>query len=212
MPERFQPGSLLHPDLWTSCVLNKTSRGPDVRIGGRVFLNPWGDIVLGARAIIDGGRRGIALTAEPGARLLIGEDVHIAAGVVLHASALIQIGRRCRIGKDVLMFDRKVQAGSPSSHLALPKPIVIMDDVMIGERVMIMPGVTIGWGSAIGAGALISKDVPPLTRIGKVLEPPPSALPWFAAPGRSSSIQTEEGTFKKTLSPTPHLSPLRLVD
>jgi maltose O-acetyltransferase len=37
----------------------------------------------------------------------------------------------------------------------------IGDDVWIGARVIILPGVTIGSGSVLGAGAVISKDVPP---------------------------------------------------
>ena len=43
----------------------------------------------------------------------------------------------------------------------LVKPIVIEDDVWIGRRVIILPGVTIGRGSVIGAGAVVAKDIPP---------------------------------------------------
>ncbi|MBE7081631.1 MAG: maltose O-acetyltransferase [Clostridiales bacterium] len=41
------------------------------------------------------------------------------------------------------------------------KPITIEDDVWIGARVVVLPGVTIGKGSVIGACAVVSKDVPP---------------------------------------------------
>lgn len=41
------------------------------------------------------------------------------------------------------------------------KPVVIEDDVWIGRRVIILPGVTIGKGSVIGAGAVVSRDIPP---------------------------------------------------
>lgn len=41
------------------------------------------------------------------------------------------------------------------------KPVVIEDDVWIGSRVIILPGVTIGKGSVIGASAVVSKSVPP---------------------------------------------------
>ena len=40
------------------------------------------------------------------------------------------------------------------------KPVVIGDDVWIGARVCILPGVTIGQGAVIGACAVVSKDVP----------------------------------------------------
>lgn len=41
------------------------------------------------------------------------------------------------------------------------KPIVICDNVWIGARVIVLPGVTIGEGSIIGAGTVVTKDVPP---------------------------------------------------
>lgn len=42
-----------------------------------------------------------------------------------------------------------------------PRPVVIEDDVWMGARCMIMPGVTIGRGSIIAAGSVVTKDVPP---------------------------------------------------
>jgi acetyltransferase-like isoleucine patch superfamily enzyme len=61
-------------------------------------------------------------------------------------------------------------------------PIVIEADVWIGAAATVLPGVTIGHGSVIGAGAVVAKDVPPLTVVtgaGQVerrhLEPAPSS-------------------------------------
>jgi maltose O-acetyltransferase len=42
-----------------------------------------------------------------------------------------------------------------------PKPIEIGDDVWLGRRTMIMPGVHIGSGAIIGAGGVVTKDIPP---------------------------------------------------
>jgi acetyltransferase-like isoleucine patch superfamily enzyme len=39
-------------------------------------------------------------------------------------------------------------------------PVNIEDDVWVGSHAMIMPGVTVGRGAVIGAGSLVSKDVP----------------------------------------------------
>lgn len=41
------------------------------------------------------------------------------------------------------------------------KPVTIEDDVWLGARVCILPGVTIGKGSIIGACAVVSKSIPP---------------------------------------------------
>lgn len=49
-----------------------------------------------------------------------------------------------------------------------PKNVKISDDVWIGARVIILPGVIIGEGSIIAAGAVVSKDVPSYTVVGGV--------------------------------------------
>ena len=47
-----------------------------------------------------------------------------------------------------------------------PKPVVIEDDVWIGGRVTILPGVHIATGSIIGAGSVVTKNVEPYTIVG----------------------------------------------
>ena len=49
-----------------------------------------------------------------------------------------------------------------------PKKVVIGSDVWIGARVIILPGVQIGSGSIIGAGAVVTKDIPPFSVVGGV--------------------------------------------
>lgn len=44
--------------------------------------------------------------------------------------------------------------------LSKPEPVVIGNDVWIGSRVTILPGVHIGDGAVIGAGAVVTKNVP----------------------------------------------------
>ncbi|MBL4677498.1 MAG: hypothetical protein JKY70_15040 [Mucilaginibacter sp.] len=41
------------------------------------------------------------------------------------------------------------------------KPVIIEDNVWIGETVSVLPGVTIGKGSIIGASAVVTKNIPP---------------------------------------------------
>ena len=48
------------------------------------------------------------------------------------------------------------------------EPIIIEDDVWIGRRAIILGGVTIGKGSVVGAGAVVTKDVPPYSVVGGV--------------------------------------------
>ncbi|ASM48732.1 chloramphenicol O-acetyltransferase [Pseudoalteromonas espejiana DSM 9414] len=52
-------------------------------------------------------------------------------------------------------------------------PVYIEDDVWIGRRVIILPGVSIGKGCVLGAGSVIAKDIPPYSIVvgnpGKVI-------------------------------------------
>ena len=48
------------------------------------------------------------------------------------------------------------------------RPVVIGNDVWIGDRVIILPGVHVGDGSILAAGAVVTKDVPPYAIVGGV--------------------------------------------
>jgi maltose O-acetyltransferase len=48
------------------------------------------------------------------------------------------------------------------------EPVIIEDDVWIGARVIILPGVKIGKGSIVGAGAVVTKDVEPYSIVAGV--------------------------------------------
>ena len=79
----------------------------------------------------------------------------------------ITIGRRCGIASDVWMFDSGGHSMDPESRLSSQPlephevwPIVIGDNVWIGRRSVIFPGVTIGEGSVIVACSVVMSSVP----------------------------------------------------
>jgi len=53
--------------------------------------------------------------------------------------------------------------GAPSQ---LPRSVRIEDDVFVGTQALILKGVTIGRGAVVGAGSVVTKDVPPFTIVG----------------------------------------------
>lgn len=78
----------------------------------------------------------------------------------------VTIGKHVMMGPNVLMYTQnhcteKVDIPMRMQGMRKMQPILIEDDVWIGARVCILPGITIGHGSVIGACAVVSKDVPP---------------------------------------------------
>ncbi len=86
-------------------------------------------------------------------------------GVRCNICGDVTIGRDVMMGPEVVVltanhaFDRTDIPMMDQGHFPA-KPVVIGDDVWIGYRAIILPGVHIGKGCIIGAGAVVSKDIP----------------------------------------------------
>lgn len=113
--------------------------GKDVNIERRAVFTPG--LTLGDRS-------GVGIGCEVYGPVTIGNDVMMGPEVVIYTS-----GHR---------FDR-TDIPMAEQDFTDPEPVTIGNDVWIGRRVMIMPGVTIGDGCVIGAGAVVTKDIPPYT-------------------------------------------------
>ncbi len=88
----------------------------------------------------------------------IGKDTYVPDGVT--------IGKYCMLGPEIVFYTTNHNTDRtdiPMCKQGFKKscPIVIEDDCWIGRRVIILPGVTIGRGSIIGAGAVVSRSIPP---------------------------------------------------
>jgi acetyltransferase-like isoleucine patch superfamily enzyme len=81
----------------------------------------------------------------------------------------VNIGDRVMIGSHVaitsLTHDYTAVAMNGTS---LARPIVIEDDVWLGTHCVILPGVRVGCGAVVAAGAVVTKDVPPYTVVAGV--------------------------------------------
>ena len=83
------------------------------------------------------------------------------------------IGKYVNMGPECIIFTTnhchdRTDITMQKQGYTIPKEVIIGDDVWIGQRVIIMPGVHIGSGSIIGAGAVVTHDVPPYTIVGGV--------------------------------------------
>lgn len=95
---------------------------------------------------------------------VFGEDVFINQGCYFLDLGGITIGDRVLIGPQVTLSTggHPVELDERYDFLT-HAPIVIEDDVWIGAAATVTPGVTVGHGSVIGAGAVVAKDVPPMS-------------------------------------------------
>ncbi len=110
--------------------------------------------------------------AHFGPEVSIGDNSSI--GVDCELFGPIEIGKNVMMGPETVIMtfghghDRTdipmIQQGTTK-----PQKVKIEDDVWIGRRCMILPGVTVGRGSILAAGAVITKNVPPFSVMGGYL-------------------------------------------
>lgn len=96
--------------------------------------------------------------------LKIGDNSGI--GIKCEMNGVISIGNDVMMGPEVVVYTTRyrhdrVDITMIEQGMDETLPVTIGNDVWIGRRVMIMPGVTIGDGCIIGAGAVVCKDIPP---------------------------------------------------
>lgn len=161
------------------------SVGPGCIIESHVRLLVPGRIFLGRRVLLG---EGCFLDAHSlQGRIELGDDVWLSRGcyVVAYRNAEVRIGERAYIGHRCLLYghggirigcdallanDVQLICGDHTfARRDIPirdqpgeqKPIVIGDDVWLGASAIVLGGVTIGQGAVVGAGAVVTHDLPP---------------------------------------------------
>ena len=87
-------------------------------------------------------------------------------GVDCRVPANLRIGNDVMMGPEVLVIGRNHKFEEVGTPMRLQgyreaQPVIIEDDVWLGARVILLPGVRIGRGAIVGAGSVVAKDVPP---------------------------------------------------
>lgn len=106
--------------------------------------------------------------ADFGKNLTIGKDVFINSGCHFQDQGGITIGDGCFIGHNVVFATINHDLYPHNNRKNHYAPIHIGNHVWIGSNVTILPGVKIGEWASVGAGAVVTKDVPPYTVVGGV--------------------------------------------
>lgn len=167
---------LLLPLAWISCMGGGIGWGPGWRMYGLPILqiHRRSRVQIGARLQLRSWRRSnplgvnhpvILSTWQPGARLTIGDDFGMTGGSIVCAHH-IDIGHRVWVGCNVVISDTDFHPLDPAARAVNPldgktAPIIIEDDVFIGMHSLILKGVRLGQACVIGAGSVVTRDVPP---------------------------------------------------
>lgn len=128
-----------------------------------------GELLIGNDVTIDG-KCGFCFAARYSdrPRLIIGDHTIIGHNTSFTVGEQISVGRHCQISGGVSILDSPGhpldptarREGKPAMREDV-RPVVIEDDAWIGQRVIILPGVTIGRGSVVAAGSVVMTSVPP---------------------------------------------------
>jgi acetyltransferase-like isoleucine patch superfamily enzyme len=179
---------LTRPGYWTYGALPAYVRiGPgslitgDQLSGPMVFRRCKSDrdpaVVIGAATTLDG----VSLNLGPDGFVEIGDESSVQEAFLISERS-IRIGSRVVIGWHVTIVDSDLHPLDPAQRLAdtlacspvgagRPRPtfvsreVVIDDDAWIGPAAVILKGVHIGSGAIVEPGAVVTRDVPPATRV-----------------------------------------------
>lgn len=97
-------------------------------------------------------------------RLVVGDGTWIGQTCFFHSAGGIEVGRNVGVGpcvKILTSFHAEAGRSVPILHSPIETAkVVVGDDADIGIGAILLPGVTIGRGAQVGAGAVVTKDVP----------------------------------------------------
>ncbi len=153
-------------DIHPTARLGRSAR--IINIGNESAL-----IRIGASTIVEGS----LLTFAHGGRITVGEWCYVGEGSRIWSAGQIDIGNRVMISHNVNIFDNLTHPVDPFSrhqhfraiataghpHLIDlgERPVRINDDAWIAAGAMVLRGVTVGKAAIVGAGAVVTHDVPP---------------------------------------------------
>jgi acetyltransferase-like isoleucine patch superfamily enzyme len=157
-PAEIDPSAVLYP---TASVHLQGRAADAIRVGAHSHI------------------RGELLVFGHGGRVSIGDYCYVGEQTRLWSASSITIGNRVLISHLCTIMDNLTHPEDPQARHAQfrhiiekgfplqddlgERPVVIDDDALIGCHCVILRGVTIGAGAIIGAGSVVTRDVPPMT-------------------------------------------------
>ncbi|MDO4306354.1 MAG: acyltransferase [Eubacteriales bacterium] len=147
--------------------------GKNLKVNGRIYRRGRGKLILGDNVTINsskhsnvlGGNDYTTLYTRRDAEIVIGNYVGISNACIVCFNK-ISIGNHVLIGADCKIYDTDFHSldaelrGKPDVDIPKCAPIVIEEKAFIGAHSIILKGVHIGKGSIVGAGSVVTKDIP----------------------------------------------------
>ncbi len=154
-----------------SRLRNVYYRALGVKFSGYAWLRnvsiprQWSDITIRENCGFDDGVVLLASGARRGDKLMIGPGTYVNRYTIFDAHQQLHVGKDVMIGPHCYFTDADHGISADNSVKSQPMrhaPLVIEDEAWIGTHVTVLPGVRIGRGAVVAAGAVVTKDVPPL--------------------------------------------------
>jgi acetyltransferase-like isoleucine patch superfamily enzyme len=140
-----------------------------VRVGAGCRINRPNNLIMGQRVVLEGDV--VVKLVSKTACLDLSEYVFVGRGCLFDISTQLTVGKGTLLAPGCFITDHN-HATSPDAMIwtqdCIEAPVKIGADVWLGARAIVLPGVTIGDGAIIGAGAVVTRDVPPMTVVAGV--------------------------------------------
>ena len=156
---------LMAAGLWLRDV---DTVGQGVRAVGRPRIQNHGRITLHDGVLLRSATFPVELYTGPGAEIVVGAGTVLNSGVSIASHGRVTVGARCHVAPLVFILDTAFHDVQDHGKPAEARPVVLEDDVWVGIKASIMPGVRIGRGAVVGAHAVVTRDVPPYALVAGV--------------------------------------------
>lgn len=100
-------------------------------------------------------------------RIIVGKNCNINKKVVLDGRGGLTIGNNVDIAQDVNIWTEQHDYND-ANYMSVCSPVVIEDYVWLASRATVLPGVTLGRGTVVACGAVVTKNTPPLSIVAGV--------------------------------------------
>ena len=130
------------------------------RVYGRPRITNPGEIAIGDKFLFFSTTVPSEMVAHAGGRIEIGDSVFVNYGTSISAHKLVRIGDGSQLGSYVCLMDNDYHSVEDRAKAGVSKPIILGRNVWLGVRVIVLKGVTIGDNAVIGAGSVVTHDIP----------------------------------------------------